>query len=76
MQVRVEVLTCGTVAFQFEACLEGVLELRGDGRKGAVFQVTVCAGGGDVVEDADKRVDDLILPAVLWPGMASLERRT
>ena len=64
----VEVLARGAVAFQLEARLERVLELRGDRREGPVLQVAVRAGGGDVVEDADERLDDLVLARGLVAG--------
>ena len=76
MQGRIEVVALGAVALQLEARLERLLKLRGDRREGAVLQVAVRTGGGDVVENADERLDDLVLAGVLWPGMASLERRT
>ncbi len=76
MQGGVEVVTHGAVALQLETRLKRLLELRGDRREGAVLQVAVRAGGVDVVEDADERLDDLVLARGLVAGEASLERRT
>ena len=68
VQGGIEVVARSAIALELETRLERLLELRGDRREGAVLQVAVRAGGGDVVEDADERLDDLILARGLVAG--------
>mgnify|MGYP001644069665 CR=1 FL=1 len=63
VQGGIEVVARGAVALQLETRLERLLELRGDRREGAILQVAMRAGGGDVAPKLD--VDRSKLTTVL-----------
>ena len=72
MQLRVEVVALGSVAFQTEAVLQRFFQLLRDCRKGAVFQIPCGAGTVDIVEDGQQRLLYVQLSSSLVRGNISL----